>query len=128
MLRLWRAQGNQLKCFNPLTPPADGEGESQSKGIELKDHCFTCHSWYDCDRLVSGTNDGDILVIENQEVKRVISSAHGKKRSVTCISSVSRGFIAGGEDAVISIYERTYDSQFFNCFKVIRTPEKLVGM
>eukprot|EP00755_Sulcionema_specki_P030574 Sspe_Gene.94685::Locus_67029_Transcript_1_1_Confidence_1.000_Length_2211::g.94685::m.94685 len=116
ILRLWRAQGNQLKSFDPLATAA-----------QTKDYRFTCHAWYDDDRLLAGTAEGDILVIEGQELRRVIPEIHGPGNGISCICCVGRGFVACGDNGIISTFERTYDSQHFSCFKKCTTPPHIIG-
>ena len=113
MLKLWRAQGNQLKATDPLA------------GCSTP-YKFSCHSWFDSEKLVVGTEEGDILVIENQELKKVMPAVHGPGRGITCICTVSRGFVAGGDEAVLSLFERTYDSEYFKCFKIMHTPDRFL--
>ncbi|KAJ9445781.1 hypothetical protein DIPPA_28724 [Diplonema papillatum] len=113
-LRLWRAQGNQLRAHDPLAR-------------HPTEYRFTCHSWFDSDKLVVGTAEGVILVFDNQELKRTIADAHGPGRGISCLHSVSRGFVSGGDEGILALFERSFDSDYFNRFKLMTTPERVSG-
>eukprot|EP01065_Artemidia_motanka_P034935 TRINITY_DN42917_c0_g1_i1.p1 TRINITY_DN42917_c0_g1~~TRINITY_DN42917_c0_g1_i1.p1 ORF type:complete len:1570 (+),score=476.77 TRINITY_DN42917_c0_g1_i1:633-4712(+) len=113
-LKIWRAQGSQLKAIDPTMHQA------------RTDYRFTCHAWFDDDRLVAGTADGDILVLDNQELKRTIVGALSGG-SIWCIFSIGRGFVCGGDNGLVALYERTYDAAHFSLYKVVQTPEQHVS-
>ena len=113
VLRLWRAQGSQLKSTDPVT-------REPSKAYR-----YTCHTWFDSEKLIAGTVEGDVLVIDGQELKLVLPAVLGPGRGVHCLCAVSRGFLAGGNEASLSLFERTYDAQHFRFFKAMQTPDRV---
>eukprot|EP01063_Lacrimia_lanifica_P027793 TRINITY_DN3956_c0_g6_i1.p1 TRINITY_DN3956_c0_g6~~TRINITY_DN3956_c0_g6_i1.p1 ORF type:complete len:1383 (+),score=561.76 TRINITY_DN3956_c0_g6_i1:69-4217(+) len=113
MLKLWRAQGNQLKCCDPL--PRE----------KTDSYRFICHQWFDSEKLVVGTAEGDLLIIENQELRRVVPTIFGPGKGVHCLAPACKGFLAGSDDRTMCLFERTYDTEYFKCFKTMQAPDKI---
>eukprot|EP01062_Namystynia_karyoxenos_P059976 TRINITY_DN513_c0_g1_i1.p1 TRINITY_DN513_c0_g1~~TRINITY_DN513_c0_g1_i1.p1 ORF type:complete len:1380 (+),score=595.80 TRINITY_DN513_c0_g1_i1:88-4140(+) len=113
-LRIWRYLDKELKSVDPVPKRSN------------KDYRFTSHSWFDDDRLVVGTEEGDALIIDGAELKKVIHSVYGSgiKAGVAVIQSVGRGFVAGGDGGAFAVYERTYDNEYFQPYKTLRTPDR----
>eukprot|EP00906_Rhabdomonas_costata_P011478 RCo016356 len=110
-LRVWHFADKQLMPIDPLA--------------KKMDYRFTCHAWFDDDKIVVGTEQGDILVLGGEngnaiEMKKVIAGIHDGA-AVNCVVAIGRGFICGGEHGQVSLYERTYDSGFFQLFKRLTT-------
>jgi len=66
---------------------------------------YLCHTWVD-DRILVGTDTGDILVFENAEFRGVLASSPANGKSIDCIAAFSKGFVCGCEEGVICIFER----------------------
>ena len=158
-LRMWRYQDRQLRNMDPIPKR------------NANDWHFTCHCWFDDDRVCAGTREGDLIVIDNCELKRVIpgvfssmgaaigvpgfrpgtseirtdeaptkqlsggtSQADGGSDDggievpsfykVVSIRSTGRGVAIGGEEGLLALYERTYDSDHFQCYKRFPTPHR----
>eukprot|EP01062_Namystynia_karyoxenos_P059978 TRINITY_DN513_c0_g3_i1.p1 TRINITY_DN513_c0_g3~~TRINITY_DN513_c0_g3_i1.p1 ORF type:complete len:1398 (+),score=599.25 TRINITY_DN513_c0_g3_i1:85-4194(+) len=113
-LRIWRYQDKELRAVDPVPKRT------------TRDYHFTTHSWFDDDRLCVGTEEGDILVIDGGELKKVIANIFGtmgqNPYAVWTISCVGRGFVCGGEGGEFAVYERTYDAEYFQCYKHFTTP------
>eukprot|EP01063_Lacrimia_lanifica_P035883 TRINITY_DN695_c0_g2_i1.p1 TRINITY_DN695_c0_g2~~TRINITY_DN695_c0_g2_i1.p1 ORF type:complete len:1359 (+),score=645.67 TRINITY_DN695_c0_g2_i1:82-4158(+) len=119
-LRIWRYQDKQLKSMDPLPRKTEYQ--------------LTSHAWFDDDRLIAGTLEGDIIVIDNCEVKRVLRNVFGSPTAppasgdapppipVNAVYSIGRGFACGGEEGWFALYERTYDADCFQCYKRFVTP------
>eukprot|EP01065_Artemidia_motanka_P016450 TRINITY_DN20120_c0_g1_i1.p1 TRINITY_DN20120_c0_g1~~TRINITY_DN20120_c0_g1_i1.p1 ORF type:complete len:1373 (+),score=591.17 TRINITY_DN20120_c0_g1_i1:104-4222(+) len=101
IFRIWRfCQPNQLK---PTAPMAK----------QPRDYRFTCHTWIDDDRIIVGTMEGDILVVENMELKKVLPAVHAENLPIWCTAWVARGFVCAGDGGHLSLFERTYDQDYF---------------
>lgn len=66
---------------------------------------YTCHTWID-DRILIGTDTGDILVFENAEFRGVLESSPADGKAVECIAAYSKGFVCGGDDGLLYVFER----------------------
>ncbi|KAL9646644.1 hypothetical protein ABK040_010756 [Willaertia magna] len=114
-MKIWRFTEGELKHLDPV-------------GSEK--YTFKCHSWFDDEKLLVGTEEGHILIIEGKNVIKTISNVHPNSSGINCIEAVDRGFICGGENGYFSVFERTYDSEYFNHYKKFRTFEKqkIIGL
>ncbi|CEM35943.1 unnamed protein product [Vitrella brassicaformis CCMP3155] len=71
---------------------------------------YTCHTWLSDDRLVVGTENGELLLFDNGgEFKMVLPCSPSEIRSALCMASYSKGFITGGEEGAIKIFEKSDD-------------------
>ena len=164
-LRLWRYQERQIRCVDPIPKKV-----AQDFGW-----VFTAHCWFDEDHVCVGTLQGDLLVVDNCEIKRVIPSifAHmgtklgleegdvlrylstrqqntgegqgdagggggggggdddGQGRAdgnvpsyyqVLSLRATGRGVAVGGDHGILGLFERTYDHDYFQRYKVFCTP------
>ncbi|KAJ3330947.1 Cilia- and flagella-associated protein 57 [Blyttiomyces sp. JEL0837] len=73
---------------------------------------FMCHCWTLEERLILGTEDGRILVFEsNGEIKSDIQfSPTQSMRSCYALAAFAKGFIAGGSQGAVSVFEKSDDS------------------
>eukprot|EP01063_Lacrimia_lanifica_P011834 TRINITY_DN18521_c0_g1_i1.p1 TRINITY_DN18521_c0_g1~~TRINITY_DN18521_c0_g1_i1.p1 ORF type:complete len:1407 (+),score=628.12 TRINITY_DN18521_c0_g1_i1:629-4222(+) len=109
-LRLFKyAPPNPLKVVDPVG--------------KRRDYTYTCHAWFEDEGIVASTMEGDVVVIQNGEVKRIIASALPNGHPVHCVVVVSRGFLCAGEDGQMGLFERTYDANLYNPYRAFRTPE-----
>lgn len=75
---------------------------------------FSCHAWLPDDRLVLGTNAGDLWFIEGTEFKRILDSGPPSAAKRACvIQPFSKGFIVGGERGSLRLFEKSEDSKFY---------------
>lgn len=124
-LKVWRLNEKQLKPFDVL-PRRAKDAAALSGGTSAVNTSnqapptfrFTCHTWYDEEKLVAGTEEGDLLVVENLETKRILRSVHGEALAITSIQCVARGLILGGDGGIVSLMERTFDDTTY--FKPLR--------
>ncbi|KAJ9451555.1 hypothetical protein DIPPA_17536 [Diplonema papillatum] len=99
-------------------------------GTIPKEWTFTSHCWFDDDRVAVATHQGDVLIIDNCELKKVLprifkaSSPSAPPPAVWSLYSLGRGFAAGGDAGCFSLYERTYDQDYFQSYKKFDTPHK----
>lgn len=51
---------------------------------------FTCHAWFDDEKLLVGTEEGDILVVDGTECKKVLESVHPNSAPIYALAVVDR--------------------------------------
>ncbi|CBZ50930.1 putative WD domain, G-beta repeat-containing protein [Neospora caninum Liverpool] len=74
---------------------------------------YSCHAWLADGNIVAGTEAGELVLFDNGgDFRGSLTCAPGAKRSVLCIVPTSKGFICGGEDATLHMYEKTDDDQY----------------
>ena len=120
-LRLWRLVDKQLRFTDPI--PKRKEADS----IALR---FTAHCWFDEDRVAAVNEEGDIVIVEQGEVKRVIRSVHGEGVGLTSIVSTARGLIVGGEGGLVSAFARSFDEGYLTLLRRFAADNtaRIVGM
>lgn len=83
---------------------------------------ISTHCWLQGDRLLLGTDVGELILFESLEYRAVIypasisqsndsSSSSTTDATITCIIPSSRGFITGGENGELKLFERKDDSR-----------------
>lgn len=95
ILRFLHIEQNEFKSI----PFSMGKREPQN---------YLCHCWID-DRILVGTDSGDILVFENAEFRGVLESSPAGGKSIDCIAPYSKGFVIGMDEGYVMIFDR--DSQ-----------------
>lgn len=70
---------------------------------------YTCHAWMpegsaEKERIVIGTDSGEMLVVDGGELRSVLPSDSGQ--GVESIATTSKGFVAGHEGGLLSIWEK----------------------
>jgi len=71
---------------------------------------YTCHAWLNDDRLMVGCENGSLLLFDNGgEFKMELPCSPGEPRSLMCILAFSKGFVTGGDDSSIRVYEKSDD-------------------
>ncbi|PFH36656.1 WD domain, G-beta repeat-containing protein [Besnoitia besnoiti] len=74
---------------------------------------YTCHAWLMDGNIIAGTEAGELLLFDNGgDFRASLTCAPGSKGSVLCIIPTSKGFICGGEDATLHLYENAGDEQY----------------
>lgn len=88
-------------------PSALGKREPQN---------YTCHSWLPeegKERCVVASDSGELLLVENNELKATIP-ASPEGVSIDCIIPFgNKGFICGGDNGILSIYERSEEKEMY---------------
>ncbi|KAF4674972.1 WD repeat domain 65 [Perkinsus chesapeaki] len=108
ILKIYRIGDGLMKPVS-IQPPGKGrDGENGS----LTGTNFSCQTWLSDGRLLVGTEGGDLFLYENNgEYKGPVSPGPGEHRACLCAVSTSKGFLLGGIDSMIRIYERSLDSK-----------------
>lgn len=71
---------------------------------------FLTHAWLSDDKLLVCCENGDLMLFDNAgEFIAVLQSSPGEPRSATCVLSFSKGFITGGDDGYIRVFEKSDD-------------------
>eukprot|EP00282_Hemiselmis_andersenii_P016281 CAMPEP_0114178544 /NCGR_PEP_ID=MMETSP0043_2-20121206/38603_1 /TAXON_ID=464988 /ORGANISM="Hemiselmis andersenii, Strain CCMP644" /LENGTH=568 /DNA_ID=CAMNT_0001276969 /DNA_START=30 /DNA_END=1733 /DNA_ORIENTATION=- len=115
LLKLWRLQESNLKGFNMVS----GKAASQS---------FTDHSWAPGDRLLASTDQGDVLVVEQGELRSTVKTRMSGT-SIHTVVAYSSGFIVAGSEGRMSVYEKNdarekgEDKEPYHHFKTFKSPD-----
>uniref|UniRef100_A0A7S4PPE0 Uncharacterized protein n=1 Tax=Guillardia theta TaxID=55529 RepID=A0A7S4PPE0_GUITH len=115
LLKLWRLQESTLKGFNMLS------GKIASSN-------FTDHAWAPGDRLLASTDNGDVLVVEQGELRCIVKTRLSGS-PINSLSVYSSGFIIGGTEGRMSVYEKNdarekgEDKDPYHHFKTFRSNE-----
>jgi WD40 repeat protein len=82
-----------------------------SKLREASNQNYVCHAWVQPqDRLVVCSESGDALLFDNGgEFKMVLPCSPQEMGSLRCIASYSKGFVCGGDNGIIRVYEHSDD-------------------
>eukprot|EP01064_Diplonema_japonicum_P001365 TRINITY_DN10874_c0_g1_i1.p1 TRINITY_DN10874_c0_g1~~TRINITY_DN10874_c0_g1_i1.p1 ORF type:complete len:1285 (+),score=282.06 TRINITY_DN10874_c0_g1_i1:72-3926(+) len=108
--KLWKHHApSQLRVVEPM--------------LKKREYRYTAHAWYEDEKVVAATMEGDIVVIENSECKKVLQAVHADNQSIWCIITVSRGFVCAGDGGYLSLFERTFDGTYFHIYKSFRTSD-----
>ncbi|CUG89431.1 WD40 repeat-containing protein, putative [Bodo saltans] len=119
-IRMWRLVEKQLKQVDPMPKRRDvmANGAASGGGSNATVNRFSCHCWYDEEKVIAGTEEGDLLVFENSELKKTLKSVHGEAYAITAVAPVARGIVACGEGGMVSVFERTLDDNVY--FRILK--------
>lgn len=92
VLRFLHLEQNEFKSI----PFSMGKREPQN---------YLCHCWVD-DRILVGTDTGDVLVFENAEFRGVLETSPSDGKSIDSIAAFSKGFVAGCDEGALYVFER----------------------
>jgi WD40 repeat protein len=87
-----------------LLPSAIGKRDPQN---------YTAQAWTGDDKLIVGTDHGDILVIEGSELKANLNKVQTELSCVESLCVYSKGFVVGCDDGVITLFEKTDDRDLY---------------
>mmetsp|Transcript_155 Transcript_155/g.483 ORF Transcript_155/g.483 Transcript_155/m.483 type:complete len:1201 (-) Transcript_155:691-4293(-) len=87
---------------------------------------YLSHCWLSDDRVAVGTDTGDIMIIDGAELKSVLLKGPADSNCVEALLAYSKGFVAGSEDGVISIYEKTEDRELYKKARAFRIENNAV--
>ncbi|CAM9189545.1 unnamed protein product [Choristocarpus tenellus] len=97
--------------------------DSQFKPLQLSYKAelqnYTCHCWLTDEKVVTASDQGDLLVFETYEFRGVLSSSPGDGHLISSMVAFSKGFVTGGSEGAMRVYERSDDPrEFYRCLKV----------
>ena len=107
VFKVFRLVDTQLKQM----PSYMGKHEPQN---------YSCHAWFpdEKDRVVVASLDtGDLFISEGGELKAILA---GDNNPVHSIVPYSKGFICGGSNGVLTIYDKSDDKQMYKLGKTFQ--------
>lgn len=70
-------------------------------------------------QVVVSTEQGDLYLFENMEFRCALVTPTADSASVCILAAFSKGFVTGGDNGVLRVFERSDDPrEFFKCLKV----------
>ncbi|KAF4719120.1 hypothetical protein FOZ63_027986, partial [Perkinsus olseni] len=105
IFKLYRIGDGVMK---PLpVQPANKNREGENTNFN-----FTCQAWLAEGCLLIGSEKGELFLYEsNGEFKGTVSTGPGEHRSCLCAVATAKGFVLGGVDSTMRVYERSLDSK-----------------
>ena len=103
-----------------LKPHAGGLGKAHTQN-------FTCHAWVSDDRIVVATDNGDLLLIVDSEFKCPLPVNPSDNHSICAIIPTSKGFVAGGDNGLLHIFEATDDKEMYKKVRTLTTENSKKG-
>lgn len=117
-IRMWRLVEKQLKQVDPMPKRRELSTNAQQQQASTGVNRFSCHCWYDEEKVIAGTEEGDLLIFENSELKKTLKAVHGEAYAITSVAPVARGIVACGEGGMVSVFERTMDENVY--FRILK--------
>ena len=117
ILRLYKVQDNS---FKPIALNFKREPQN-----------YLCMAWLPEDRMVVATDTAELLFFENNEFKTVLITSPSDGNSIDSIIPFSGGFLIGCDDAVLRVYERSDDRDYYKNpkkFKVAGQTSKITNL
>uniref|UniRef100_A0A7S0VMW2 Cilia- and flagella-associated protein 57 n=1 Tax=Hemiselmis tepida TaxID=464990 RepID=A0A7S0VMW2_9CRYP len=87
---------------------------------------YLCHTWLSEERVVMGTDTGDLLVVDSLELKAFIPRSPSDSNSIEAIVGFSKGIVTGSDDGSIAIYDKTDEKELYKRTKVFRIDNNAV--
>lgn len=72
-----------------------------------------CHAWVSEERVVVGTDNGELLLFDMGEFKLVLPQSPADGASIDVIITCAKGFICGGSAGTIHLFEKTDDKDYY---------------
>eukprot|EP00286_Rhodomonas_abbreviata_P019738 CAMPEP_0181309260 /NCGR_PEP_ID=MMETSP1101-20121128/11919_1 /TAXON_ID=46948 /ORGANISM="Rhodomonas abbreviata, Strain Caron Lab Isolate" /LENGTH=1189 /DNA_ID=CAMNT_0023415733 /DNA_START=168 /DNA_END=3733 /DNA_ORIENTATION=- len=72
---------------------------------------YLCHAWLSEERVVVGTDTGDLLVVDGVELKAFIPRAPSDSSSIESVIGYSKGLVTGSDDGTISVYDKSEETK-----------------
>lgn len=70
-------------------------------------------------QMIVSTEQGELYLFDNLEFRSVLSSSPSDGDAICSLAAFSKGFVAGGANGVLRVYEKSEDPrEFFKCLKV----------
>eukprot|EP00698_Gefionella_okellyi_P006107 TRINITY_DN15567_c0_g1_i1.p1 TRINITY_DN15567_c0_g1~~TRINITY_DN15567_c0_g1_i1.p1 ORF type:complete len:1180 (-),score=311.31 TRINITY_DN15567_c0_g1_i1:65-3577(-) len=72
---------------------------------------YLSHEWLSDERLIVGTDNGDLLLFENNEFKMALPQSPADGNSIESFAGYSRGFVCAGDNGIVHLFEKTDDAR-----------------
>ena len=96
-----------------------------SLNIKREPQDYVAGAWLPDEKAVIATENGELLIIENFEYRCMLPTSPNDSKPVGSIVAYSKGFVVGGCNGSLRIYERSDDArEFYKCTKVFTIRNK----
>ncbi|CAM9245094.1 unnamed protein product [Scytosiphon promiscuus] len=86
--------------------------------LKMELQVYTAHCWLADEQVVVSTEQGDLYLFENLEFRCALATPATDGGSICALAAFSKGFVAGGANGVLRVFERSDDPrEFFKCLK-----------
>jgi cilia- and flagella-associated protein 57 len=97
IIKFFRVQDGAFKPVNPNLSKREPQN-------------YLSHSWLPDDQAIVATDDAQLLLFENAELRTQWTTGDDGG-VVNCIVAYSKGFICGGENGVVRVFEKSEDGR-----------------
>eukprot|EP00944_MAST-04C_sp_MAST-4C-sp1_P009277 g9277.t1 len=73
---------------------------------------YLCHAWLPEDKVIVGTDGGSIVLLEGGNFSGVLPCSPSDGNPIRTLAVYSRGFISGGDNAAVRIFELAEDGEY----------------
>jgi len=74
---------------------------------------FLAHAWLASNRFVASTDEGELLLFEHTDFKRVLDTSPADGRPIDALAPFSKGFLAGADGGRLLVYQQSDDARQF---------------
>lgn len=91
-------------------------------GVEAPEVHYLAHTWLieEEHRLVVSTENGDLLLFEQQQYKHPLPLSPSDGIAITALASYTKGFVCGGDMGLITLFERTRSKEMYRKVRTFR--------
>eukprot|EP01028_Stygiella_incarcerata_P004742 TRINITY_DN2061_c0_g1_i1.p1 TRINITY_DN2061_c0_g1~~TRINITY_DN2061_c0_g1_i1.p1 ORF type:complete len:1197 (+),score=341.87 TRINITY_DN2061_c0_g1_i1:223-3813(+) len=75
---------------------------------------YSSHAWLPEDRMVVGTDTGELLIVEGFEYKATLPQSPLSAVAISSLLPCQKGFLAGGNNGTTYLFERTDSREMYN--------------
>ncbi|CAM9408970.1 unnamed protein product [Ectocarpus fasciculatus] len=87
--------------------------------LKMELQVYTAHCWLADDQVVVSTDQGDLYLFETLEFRCALATPTAE--AICILAAFTKGFVAGGANGVLRVFERSDDpGEFFKCLKTFR--------
>ncbi|KAG1932003.1 cilia- and flagella-associated protein 57 [Pimephales promelas] len=121
-----------------------GETLKQSSTFKTDTHNFLCHTWISTEKVVAGTETGQLMMFESSRLRWEINLASVQKAKsqsekqdsnepssalprVTAIVSYSSGFVCSAGPGTVCLFEKIEEEDQYKKTKDIKIPPEVFG-
>ncbi|KAG5508860.1 hypothetical protein JKF63_05363 [Porcisia hertigi] len=101
---------------------SDGHLFPASGGVEAPDVNYLAHIWLigDGNRLIVSTDNGDLLLFEEQQYKHPLPLSPSDGIAITALAAHTKGFVCGCDMGLITLFERTLSNEMYRKVRTFR--------